>query len=195
MQRRRSDHRRVPKSIITSDPHAAYAWARELGRPIIYKPLSGIWHADQGQIRALYTTPIHDPDTLLDPKLSLTAHLFQEAVPKEYEARALVVGSQVFAVRIDAGNSAARADWRADYDALSYSDLELPSVLATALVALHSRLGLVYGAVDLVFEPCGRAVFLETNCGGEWGWLARETGVPVAAALADVMEQGPEWTR
>ena len=185
----------VPETINTSDPQAAHSWAVELGRPVIYKPRGGIWHADEGQVRALYTTEVRDPAELLDPKLSLTAHLFQEAVPKRFEARALVVGSKVFSVRIDAGSEAARQDWRADYDALTYAELQLPAEVSAALVDLHARLGLVYGAVDLIHDTSGRWVFLETNPAGEWGWLTRETGIPVAAALAELMEKGPEWSR
>ncbi len=47
-----------------------------------------------------------------------------------------------------------------------------PGETAAALIALHERLGLVYGAVDLVGTPAGEMVFLETNQAGEWGWLA-----------------------
>ncbi|HEY7175729.1 MAG TPA: ATP-grasp ribosomal peptide maturase, partial [Micromonosporaceae bacterium] len=57
----------VPETLITSDPDAAHAWAKELRRPIIYKSMSGVWHADEGQTRILYTTPIADPGELLDP--------------------------------------------------------------------------------------------------------------------------------
>lgn len=55
---------------------------------------------------------------------------------------------------------------------------------------LHARLGLVYGAVDLIIEPSGRVVFLETNQGGEFGWIAEETGLPIPAAVADLLEEG-----
>jgi ATP-grasp ribosomal peptide maturase len=178
---------RIPQTIITSDPHTAYDWARQLGRPIIYKPLDGVWHADEGQVRVIYTSPVTDLDDLLDPALGKTAHLFQEQIPKAFEARVTVVGTQVFTVRIDAGSPAAREDWRSDYDALAYSLIELPQVVAAGLVDLHQRLGLVYGAADLICDEAGNWVFLETNQAGEWGWLAAETGVPIAAALADLL--------
>jgi hypothetical protein len=29
----------------------------------------------------------------------------------------------------------------------------------------------------------------ETNQGGAWGWLAEETGLPVASALADLLQK------
>lgn len=178
---------RIPETLITSDPERAYGWATELRRPIIYKPLSGVWHADEGRLRVLYTSIIEDPRDLLDPKLKLTAHLFQEQVCKAFEVRAIVMRDRVFAVRIDAWSHAARQDWRSDYDALDYTAIELPASVRAALVELHSRLGLVYGAVDLIRDTSGRWVFLETNQGGEFGWLAEETGLPIVAAMADLL--------
>lgn len=181
---------RIPETLITSDPDAAYQWATELGRPIIYKALSGVWHADEGQLRLLYTSTVEDPRDLLDEKLRLTAHLFQERIEKLCEARVVVIRDKVFAVRIDAGSDAAREDWRADYDALTYTSFELPEAVSGALVELHRRLGLVYGAVDLAADLLGRWVFLETNQRGEFGWIAEETGLPIAAAVADLLEKG-----
>jgi hypothetical protein len=57
----------IPKTIIASDPQEAHTWAKALGRPFVYKPVGGIWHADEGQVRVVYTTPIKDLDDLLDP--------------------------------------------------------------------------------------------------------------------------------
>ncbi|MFC6883392.1 MvdC/MvdD family ATP grasp protein [Actinomadura yumaensis] len=181
----------VPATLITSDPQAAYEWAKCLGRPIVYKPLGGIWHGDQERVRVLYTSRVPDLEELLDPALARTAHLFQELLPKECEARAVVVGDRVFAMRIQAGSERAALDWRSDYDALSYSPLRLSAGTCARLVELHRRLGLVYGAVDLVRTPDGRDVFLETNQAGEWGWIAEEIGVPIAAALADELTRSP----
>lgn len=178
---------KIPDTIITSDPAAAHAWAAELARPVVYKPLNGVWHADEDQARIIYTTPLSDIGELLDPAIAQTAHLFQEQIPKQHEARAIVVGERVFAVRIDASSQNARQDWRSDYDALTYAAIELPSATTGSLIALHQRLGLAYGAADLIYDASGEWVFLETNQAGEWGWLAAETGIPVANALADLM--------
>lgn len=178
---------KIPETIITNDPRSAHDWAVNLGRPVVYKPLSGVWHADEGQVRLIYTSPVTDLSELFDPALARTACLFQQQVEKQYEGRAIVVGMQVFAVRIDAHTEAARADWRADYDGLTYSPVELPGDVVSKLVELHSRLGLVYGAVDLIYDKTDQWVFLETNQAGEWGWLAAETGLPVAEALAGLL--------
>jgi ATP-grasp ribosomal peptide maturase len=179
----------IPQTIITNEPERAHRWAKELGRPIVYKPLAGIWHADEGKIRIIYTSPVTNPDDLLDPALGRTAHLFQERVDKDHEARAVVVGDRVFTVAIDAASEAARTDWRSDYDALSYRVIDLPDDVSARLVALHRRLGLSFGAVDLIRDVSGRWLFLETNQSGEWGWLVAETGIDVAGALADLLTQ------
>lgn len=180
----------IPDTLITSDPESAYAWAKNLGRPIIYKPLAGVWHADEAQLRVLYTSPVEDPRELLDQRIGLTAQLFQERVEKTCEARAIVIKDEVIAVRIDAGSSAAREDWRSDYDSLTYTPVELPAPVSSALVELHEWLGLVYGAVDLACDASGRWIFLETNQRGEFGWLGEETGLPIAARMADLLEKG-----
>ncbi|QFG22797.1 MvdC/MvdD family ATP grasp protein [Actinomadura sp. WMMB 499] len=180
----------VPETLITSDPCTAYEWAGELGRPIVYKPLDGVVHADEGQVRILYTAPVTDLESLLDPAFGRTAQLLQERVPKAFEARVTVVGDQVFAVRIDAVGEAAREDWRSDYDALSYSVLLLPSNLRAKLLVLMARLGLSYGAFDLIQDTSGRWVFLEVNQRGEFGWLADATGLPIYSAMADLLESG-----
>lgn len=181
---------RIPETIITSDPRTAYDWACHLARPIVYKPLNGVWHADEGQVRAIYTSPVSDLRELLDPALARTAHLFQEQVLKAFEARVIVIGTQIFAVRIDANSPQGQTDWRSDYGALAYSRIELPQAVAAGLMDVHRRLGLVYGAADLICDEAGNWIFLETNQAGEWGWLANETDVPVASALADLLAGG-----
>lgn len=179
---------RIPETIITSDPAAATDWAATLGRPVVYKPMSGSWHADEGMVRVLHTTLVDDPSSLGDHAIARTAHLFQEAIwPKAFEARAVVVGEQVFAVRIDANSEQGRVDWRSDYDSLSYSPLELPAEITEGLVRLHRALGLMYGAADLACDMAERYWFLETNQAGEWGWLAERAGLPIARALADLL--------
>ncbi|WP_214105593.1 ATP-grasp ribosomal peptide maturase [Acrocarpospora catenulata] len=185
----------IPKTIITSDPQQAHAWAKGLGGPVVYKPVGGIWHADEGQVRVVYTTPIKDLDSLLDPALGRTAQMFQEWIDKAFEARAIIVGSQVLAVRIDSGSEQGRIDWRSDYDSLSYERIDLPGEVRDRLVELHDRLGLVFGAVDLICDVTGQWYFLETNQSGEWGWLNLKTGLPVPAAMADILQKGPAWAR
>lgn len=179
----------IPPTIITSNPQHAHDWAINLGRPIIYKPLNGVWHADEGQVRVLYTTPVRPAD-LLDGAFSRTAQLLQVQISRATEARVVVVADTVLTVRID-NNEPGEIDWRATHGHHTYEPIDLPEGVNSRLIELHKRLGLVYGAADLIQDAdTGQWTFLETNCGGEWGWLADEAGITVATALADLLQRG-----
>lgn len=184
----------VPETLISNDPAAAHTWAKSIGKTVVFKPLSGVWHADQGELGIIYTSPV-EVDDLLDPALERTAHLLQEFIDKRDEARAMVVGDRVFAVRIIARSDRAAIDWRSDYDALEYEPLDLPDETVRSLVELHKRLGLVIGVTDLCRDTDDRWWFLETNQNGEWGWLSEEAGIPIASTVADLLEAGPAWIR
>ncbi|MEV5411436.1 ATP-grasp ribosomal peptide maturase [Thermopolyspora sp. NPDC052614] len=181
---------RVPDTVIANDPEYIRSWAAGLGRPIIYKPVGGIWHPEAGEIRMIYTERVEDLGWLRDAGLDLTAHMFQEWVEKAHEARAVVIGGQVFTMAIHTDSPAGRVDWRSDYDANRYEPVELPAGVRNGLIRLHERLGLVFGACDLIRTPEGEWVFLETNVTGEWGWLEANCGVPIAKTIADVLEAG-----
>lgn len=179
----------IPPTIITSDPRHAHQWAMSLRRPVIYKPLSGTWHADESQVRFMFTTPVQPAD-LLDASFSWTAQLLQPQIRRQTEARAMVVADTVLTVRID-NNEPGEIDWRASYGHHDYEPIALPEDVTARLIALHQRLGLVYGAADLILDAdTGQWTFLETNCNGEWAWLADETGIEVASRLADLLQEG-----
>jgi hypothetical protein len=75
-------------------------------------------------------------------------------------------------------------------DALTYEVIEPPDTVRHGITALMRRPGLVYGALDFVITPGGDWIFLEINAGGQFGWLEDATGIPVTAALADILTAG-----
>lgn len=54
---------------------------------------------------------------------------------------------------------------------------------------LLNRLDLRFGALDFVVAPDGDWWFLECNPNGQWAWIEAETAMPIAAALADSLEE------
>ena len=75
---------------------------------------------------------------------------------------------------------------------LRYRIYELPAEISQMCVQLVQRLGLVFGALDLLVTPEGEYVFLEVNPGGQWEWLEQETNLPFSATLAEVLIAGYE---
>ncbi|WP_428965713.1 ATP-grasp domain-containing protein [Micromonospora fluostatini] len=113
----------------------------------------------------------------------------QARVPKDVELRVTVVGDRVFTAAIDSQRSNhARHDWRRqDGRNTPMRPYPLPDDVAARCVALTHRLGLRYGALDLIVTPDGRYVFIEINPTGQYLWVEEETGLPITAAVVDLL--------
>jgi ATP-grasp ribosomal peptide maturase len=179
----------VPATLITNDRDEAAAFLNHVGHAV-YKPLTPADLIDGDAHRVVFTVPIAITD--LDESIELTAHLIQTRVNKHYEVRLTVVDDVFFAARIDAATEAARLDWRADYDALSYTPLmQIPDPVRRGVCALMERLRLRFGAFDFAVDNDQTWWFLEVNPNGQWAWIEDETGLPIAAAIADALTRRP----
>ncbi|MEU0516938.1 ATP-grasp ribosomal peptide maturase [Streptosporangium sp. NPDC006007] len=175
----------VPATLITNRVDDAHAFATKHG-PIIYKPLRATPCTDpNGEPATIWTTQVEPGE--LDGTISQTAHLFQVRIDKVADLRVTVIGEQVFCVRIDSD----LLDWRQDYDRLSYTVIEPPPGLADHCHTYLEDLGLRFGAFDFAFTNDDVPVFLECNPNGQWGWLEEVTGLPISAAVADLLLEKP----
>ncbi|MGH3856229.1 MAG: ATP-grasp ribosomal peptide maturase [Pseudonocardiaceae bacterium] len=176
---------RVPATIVTNVADEVRRFAAEQG-DIIVKALAEPIIAEAGSQKSIWTRRVEAPELADLTGLELTTHLFQKWLPKTYEIRLTVVGKRDFAVAIHAHSTAARIDWRTDYDALTYEVTECPAEVAERAHTFLSAAGLTYGAFDfIVTADTEDHVFLECNAAGQWGWLAEECGLPIAEAIAD----------
>jgi glutathione synthase/RimK-type ligase-like ATP-grasp enzyme len=181
--------RRVPRTLITNDATHVQQFAQQLSGPMIYKSLSAPSIRTDGELRLIYATQVGG-DALRDDDIRLTAHLFQEWIPKEYDVRLTVAGNRFFAVAIHASSDRAHVDWRSDYGALKYESIETPEGVRYSAKVLLERFGLQFGAFDFVVTPDGEWVFLELNPNGQWSWIEDHTGLPITIAVADLLTGG-----
>ena len=176
----------VPPTLLTNDPAEVRAFAATHG-PLIYKPLtSGV--LDDG--RVIYASPVDL--AAVDEGVAVTAHLFQQQVPKSFEHRVTVVDGHIFTARIDALSETGRQDWRADYGNLRYRADLLPEPVADKVLRFMQLQRLRFAALDFIVTPEGEHVFLEANPNGQWAWIENETELPIAAAIADALEGTPD---
>lgn len=180
---------RVPRSIISNDLAAVRRFVASIDGPLICKPVMGgqLQHAD-GRRNGVPTHLIEPDD--LDESIELTAHYLQEWIPKRYEVRLIAVGSRLFAASIHACTQAARVDWRTDYDALSYGIVDVPDRVRSGVLAWMKRFGLNFGAFDFAVTPEGEWVMFECNPAGQWAWVQDRTGLPICAAIVDLLIEG-----
>ncbi|MBM4794169.1 ATP-grasp ribosomal peptide maturase [Streptomyces sioyaensis] len=173
----------VPPTLVANDPSEAREFIAAHGQ-VIYKTLRWTPYERDGVPVTGWADPVTAAE--IDDSVRVAPHLFQARVNKVADVRVLVVGRQVFAVRIDSG----LLDWRKDYSALSYAPMDLPARMNTALLAHLDHFGLVSGSFDLAMDQEGDYWWLELNPNGQWGWLEGRTGLDMSAAFADLLTQG-----
>ena len=121
--------------------------------------------------------------------------IFQEYVDKQVELRITIVGDKVFTAAI---HSQEHAETQVDFRRLAllpaaqvrHTVFELPPEIRGKLLNLMNRLGLAFGCVDMILTPEGDFVFLEVNASGQWGWIEQSTGMPITAALVELLTIG-----
>lgn len=172
----------VPPTLITSSADAARAFVQRHGS-VVYKPLNNPVYRVDGVPSVVKVAEVAAED--IDDSVAGTAHLFQKRVPKKGDVRVTVIGSKVFCVRIDSD----LLDWRTDYGRLTYTPVKPPPGVERALHHYMDRFELVFGAFDFCMDEDARWWFLECNPSGQWYWLEPETGLPMCAALADLLER------
>lgn len=175
----------TPRTLLTSDPDQARLFCQTVEKGIVYKPLSAANIVTDDEVRLVFTSRISAAD-FDDADLSLTMNLFQEWIPKHYDARVTVIGQRFFGAAIHAASSDAYIDWRTDYDSLSYEPLNVPVRVRNSIAAYMKRFKLLYGAFDFAVTD-DHWYFLECNANGQFGWLEAEAGLSITAAMADLL--------
>ncbi len=179
----------IPRTVVTNDKTTAVQFAETVSGPVVCKTLSSLVLSEKGVPHLTYTTPI-DVSAIDPSQFATTAHLIQEWIPKEYEARVTMVGQQAFTVAIYAGSDRSHIDWRSDYGSLKYHMIDPPEETVAAAAQFLRRLGLAFGAFDFIINPDGEWIMLECNPAGQWLWLQDEVGVEIAAGIADLLISG-----
>jgi hypothetical protein len=186
----------IPDTIVTNDPERAYQFYKNHNSSVVYKTLSdGLFSSREGPWENarvngyIYTTPL-SPQGKEDFKdVTNCPCLFQEYVPKKFELRITIVGNKVFAAEIySQDNPASRHDWRqGDINKVQHKIHELPTEISQKCLLLVETLGLKFGAVDMIYTPDNRYVFLEINPNGQYGWVENATGLNISETIAQTL--------
>lgn len=172
----------LPPSLITNHDYSAQAFV--ISKPSIVKPVaSGKLITPVGDfiIQTNIIPPNHPP-----VQLSHCPSYFQTYVKKDYELRITIVDSQVFAVRIDAGDD---IDWRKSYKDNTYYSVDVPEEIKRKCFSMMKAFNLHFGAFDFIVSN-GDYYFLEVNPNGQWLWLEEELHLGISNAIIQFLRQG-----
>jgi MvdC family ATP-grasp ribosomal peptide maturase len=179
----------IPRTLATNDPAEARAFFNRVGGKMVAKLLRPLSVGMGGAPLFVYTSDVQEEDLAEAEMLRHSPMIFQERIAKAIELRIAYVDGNCFVGGIEAsGSLRGQTDWRlANPEECPWIRAEIPESVQTRLKVLMRRLGLVYGAIDLIRTPEGEHVFLEVNPGGEWGMLERDLSYPISEALADAL--------
>jgi len=181
----------TPHTLITNNPNKAKEFYDFCKGKVIVKATGNGWiySQDGDDYYFVMTNRPSLDDIQASDEIAISPVTFQEEILKEYELRVNVVGQQVLAVRIDSQNSEiSKLDWRRyDVQNTPYSLYGLPPEIETKCLNLTQKLGLEYGAIDLIKQPDGKYIFLEINGNGQFLWAEELSGVKVSEALANLL--------
>ncbi|MEV0970775.1 MvdC/MvdD family ATP grasp protein [Microtetraspora glauca] len=184
----------IPETLIATQADALWDFHNRHDGHIITKPMGMPWveNLAGGHTVIRKCEFVSARDLAYAEALRFCPVIAQQYVPKRLELRVTVVGRRVFAAEIHSQESnRSRVDWRRyNLEVTPYGVHRLPDEVADRCLAMTDRLGLVFGAFDLVLTPDGRYVFLEINPNGQWLWVEELTGLPISEALCDLLLEG-----
>ena len=173
---------KIPSSLVSNSPTSTKSFLSRRA-PSIYKTLSGYYEAPD---RTIFTNEVDWHRVSAETrKLGVAPCLFQRKIQKRYELRVTIVGSRIFSAAVDSqACTSSMLDWRRSQADVKWTRFPLPGTWAAKLLRLHRRLGLVFGAYDLIVDRRGVPWFLEVNPCGQWLWIEELLGLDISGALA-----------
>lgn len=175
---------KVPDTAITNDWRLIRDFLiRHPGA--ITKALSAPLIEEEDKDQFIFTSEIGDISESDDPAIRVCPVIVQERITPKTDYRVTVVEEEALAARIQSQSENSPLDWRTQKEGLSFKEVSIPAEVSAKCVSLVKALGLYFGAIDLV-ERGGEFFFLEINPNGEWGWLQKPAGLPIAERLVDL---------
>jgi glutathione synthase/RimK-type ligase-like ATP-grasp enzyme len=176
---------RIPDTLISNDPCRATSFVDDLGEAeCAIKPLIAV-RAHDGEADRLPLTTTLPRGHALD-SVALAPTIFQPYVEKAYELRCVLIGEKIFCAKLNSqNNETTRKDWRAGD--LEQEPYDLPEHIKASLRRLMAAFDINFASIDLIVTPGGDYVFLDLNPNGQWLWLEIELGLPLSAAMADLL--------
>ena len=172
----------VPKTLVTNDPQAVTAFFKDCNENVIIKPIHSGRIESGIETQLLFANKLKKEHLFDLTQFDLTPCIFQEFIEKEMDIRVTIVGDKVFSAFVDSqADPETKIDWRRKKT--RFKKFELPENLEAQCIELTKRLGLSFGAIDIVKSIHGDYFFLEINPNGQWAWIEIDTGLPISEEI------------
>lgn len=174
----------VPATCVTNDIGLVRSFADAHQGHVVVKAIDAPLIEDGPTSRFVFTSRLDLAMLAGRENPEVVPMIFQEEILDKRDVRILIVDGEAFAFAIDADPS--EVDWRRFGREAVVTPIAAPPKVISSCLDFLTTLGLRYGAFDFAVSA-DRYAFLECNQNGEWGWLERATGAPVAATIAGAL--------
>jgi len=178
---------KIPETAVTNTGSAVSSFFERQDNTVISKALSSPIISESEQDEFVFSVHLDEPPSSDDESLKVCPTIFQEPILPKTDYRVTIIGDIVLPVRIEGEDGIeVPVDWRTQKENIQFVQEDLPDRVEGLCRDYVEQAGLVFGAIDLV-KFGDEFVFLEINPNGEWGWLQKPWGVPVAQNLTDYL--------
>jgi hypothetical protein len=172
----------IPKTLISTNPIQIKNFFYSNNEKIILKPFYNSKLFTDNKTKLLFTNLVRKEDIINLENLEITPTIFQEYIEKEIEYRITVVDNDIFIASVDSQkNNKTKIDWRREN--LKFSKNDLPENIKSKCVSLVKKLGLKFGAIDLIKDINNEYFFIEINPNGQWVWIETDTELKISESI------------
>lgn len=176
----------IPETQITNNPSTIQNLYQEFGS-LISKVVSTPPPMKGDQDKFVYTVLLNASPLNESESLEVCPSIFQEPLVPKTDYRVTVIEEMVLPVKVEGkGQESVPVDWRTEKENIRFVPADLPDRIKCRCRNYVDEAGLLFGAIDIV-EHNGEYVFLEINPNGEWGWLQKPWGIPIAEEIAKLL--------
>lgn len=172
----------IPKTLITTNPSLIREFYYENKKKIILKPFYNSKLFDDNKTKVLFTNLVKEEDIINLENHEITPVIFQEYIEKDIEYRITIVDNEIFIASVNSqDNIKTKIDWRREN--LKFSKNELPLNIKIKCLDLVKKLGLKFGAIDMIKDINNQYYFIEINPNGQWVWIETDTGLKISDSI------------
>lgn len=181
----------VADTILSGDQQATQKFLALHPKSIV-KRMANMTPLVKGKPSTFLTTKVSSDNLPSLEGLPLAPAIFQTAILPKRDIRAVVVGETVFAAETKSkhSNKNIRDSRVGNYGgSTDIYPFALPHDVASKCIAHCKKMGLTFGAIDLIEDMSGTFWFLENNANGQWAYIEQATKAPIGKTIAMLLSR------